>query len=126
LRPGFAELPIHIDDPEFNVNVALNIPVQGCRDSYTVWYDAEIDFSANIPDYATDGIYNPGGRVIKGQAKEIDRIDSGDPSWVNISVPHQGIYIGGQERINASIRFTSDIYNILDSEFFNEHLVMRA
>lgn len=126
LRPEYSELPIHIDDPEFNVNVALNIPVQGCTGSYTVWYNAEIDFNAKIPDYATDGIYDPGGRTIKGTAKEIARIDSGIPSWVNIAVPHRGMYISGQERINASLRFTSEIYDILDSEFFNQQLVMRA
>jgi hypothetical protein len=125
LRPGYAELPIHVDDPDFNVNIALNIPVTGCRGSYTVWYDAEIDFDAKIPEYATDGIYDPGGRIIKGQAKEIDRMDSGDPSWVNISVPHRGIYASGEERINASIRFTSEIYDIIDSEFFNNQLVIR-
>jgi hypothetical protein len=91
-----------------------------------VWYDAEIDFNAKIPDYATDGIYDPGGRTITGTAKEIARIDSGVPSWVNIAVPHRGMYISGQERINASLRFTSEIYDILDSEFFNQQLVMRA
>lgn len=126
LRPDYEELPIHIDDPNFGVTVALNIPVQGCSGSYTVWYDAEIDFGAKIPDYATDGIYDPGGRTIKGQAKEIDRIDSGIPSWVNIAVPHKGIYISGQERINASLRFTSEIYEIIDSEFFNQQLVTRV
>jgi hypothetical protein len=125
LRPGFTELPIHIDDPEFNVNIALNIPVQGCRGSYTVWYDAEIDFDANIPDYATDGVYDPGGRTVKDGAREIERIDSGTPAWVNISVPHQGLYVQGQERINASIRFTTEIYDIIDSNFFNEQLVLR-
>jgi len=41
-------------------------------------------------------------------------------------VPHRGMYISGQERINASLRFTSEIYDILDSEFFNQQLVMRA
>lgn len=127
LRPGFDQLPIHIDDPEFRDNVALNIPVQGCNGSFTIWYNAEIDFDSKIPDYATDGIYDPGGRIIKGTAQEIARLDSGISSWVNISVPHQGVYIEGQERINASIRFTQKFYDdILDSEFFTKQLVMRA
>ena len=26
LRPGLSELPIHIDDPTYNENIALNIP----------------------------------------------------------------------------------------------------
>lgn len=126
LRPGLSELPIHIDDPTYNENIALNIPVLECADSYTIWYDAEVDYDAKIPDYATDGKYDPGGRVIKGPAREIDRVNCSFPSWVNVAVPHQGYYTGSAERINASFRFTDKFYNLVDTEYFYDNLVMRA
>jgi hypothetical protein len=126
LRPGLSELPIHIDDPLHKENIALNIPVMNCADSYTVWYDAEIDYNTKIPDYATDGKYDPGGRVIKGSAREIDRVNCSFPSWVNLAVPHQGVYTGSAERINASFRFTDKFYDLVDTEYFYNNLVMRA
>lgn len=122
LKPGLSELPIHIDDPSHTINIALNIPVIGCEDSYTVWYDAEIDYNAGIPAYASDGKYDPGGRMIKGEAKEISRVNCSFPSWVNIARPHQGVYTGTTERINASIRFTSGIYDVIDTDFFKMNL----
>lgn len=126
LRPGFSELPIHIDDPAYGETIALNIPVANCQESCTVWYEADIDYDAKIPDYATDGKYDPGGRVIKGVAREIDRVDCSFPSWVNIAVPHQGLHQGTDQRINASFRFTDKFYEIVDTEYFYNNLVMRA
>jgi hypothetical protein len=123
LRPGADKLPIHIDDPSGAYSFALNIPVQNCHESWTVWYDAEIDYDAPIPEAATAAKYDPGGRVIRGTAREIDRVNSGFSSWVNISVPHRGITLGQESRLNASLRFNPAIKPLIFSNYFQRYLI---
>jgi len=110
-------LPIHVDTFDKSAylsEIALNIPVLNCADSYTVFYEAKptneytLNYvSESYPEAARGHIYDTNSAI------EIGRIDSSIPHWVNITFPHSAEINHNLLRINSSIRFKPDIVDNL-------------
>lgn len=107
---------IHID--EGTEGYALNIPIQNCTNTCTVWYEAS-DIIGNAGTYATEKWEQVGSAPIfdRDSSVEIDRIDSNIPHWVNIHVPHSIEQNHCDLRINSSIRFGHGIKEYLKNNY---------
>jgi len=112
-------VPIHVDAFDKGVlsEIALNIPVLNCSDSYTIFYDAQptnnytTDYaSESYPEAARGHIYDLNSAI------EIGRFNSNVAHWVNITFPHSSYVSHNSLRINSSIRFTP---NIVDNILIN-------
>lgn len=104
--------PIHVDSLNWQTRCyGLNLPLVNCEDSYTVFYDAEID-SSEITERN-----NPtnSARVIKDDtiAVEIGRWDASKPAWINIRIPHNPVANHNNPRVLISARFRPEIHDIL-------------
>ena len=113
--------PIHIDQ---GYNYVLNFPVINCSNSYTVWYNDVEQIACNsVNSYVEeDTILYKGHRTnatterLKAAAnipyfkldrkKEIDRVDSNQPLWINGSIPHRPEVQHLEFRLIATLRFT--------------------
>jgi len=120
-------LPIHIDSvPWKNDRYALNIPVYNCDDTYTVWYECEIDYdnndtiSTNVdisaytnPNYKDKDIP---ARFMKNNSsyKEIERLNSNQPAWVDYTIPHRPVANHNLPRALFTARFRPDLSDIID------------
>jgi len=124
VRSG-SKFPIHIDYPDQRrQSFGLNIPVLNCKDSYTVWYDAEPMPHKTIDQHIiTSELVSASIPCDEETAIEIDRCDANVSHWINNNVPHKPICLHDNFRINASVRFTSDIYELIASGYFDKHLV---
>lgn len=96
------EFPPHVDAGN---EVALNIPLLNCSETYLVWYDGKIT-EEKIPEYVI------GAPVAKdaclGDSEgltEIDRIESNSPYWINVNVLHRPVTMHNNFRLAASLRF---------------------
>ncbi len=107
---------IHID--EGTEGYALNIPIQNCENTCTVWYQAH-DRIGDAQVYATDTWEQAGAAPIfdRNSSVEIDRINSNIPHWVNIHVPHSIEQNHNDLRINSSIRFGVGIKEYLKTNY---------
>jgi hypothetical protein len=107
---------VHSDWPA--TGYALNIPVLNCENTYTAWYDAKItNVKGNI--YSTDSWKGVAESYMydNSTAVELDRIEANKPHWINIHVPHSPISDLNKLRINATIRFTDDVYDFLNRKY---------
>ena len=130
-----SDLPMQVHVDGIDVDIALNMPVLNCQDSFTVWHNTVPAkqqmlsgyYNYNSPDRDSGYTnYNGWGRdkgYIKysqsdkrieslaiacdgpGESTEIARCSVNKPHWVNISVPHHAQSDHNQFRINASFRF---------------------
>jgi hypothetical protein len=105
--------PIHIDTIHwFDNSYGLNIPIINCENTYTVWYDAEMESKPNslVP---TDRISQ--SRIAKTGtvATEIARWHMKDPAWINVSIPHRPVSNHGKFRAVISARFTPELHDLL-------------
>jgi hypothetical protein len=112
--------PIHID---MGYNYALNFPVINCENSYTVWYNGvtqvpTTEFNSQVD---SDSILYKGHKNNKvlnqlieapdipyfelDRNKEIDRVDSNQPLWINGSIPHRPEVQHLKYRLLATLRF---------------------
>jgi hypothetical protein len=116
------QLSIHIDAESgtdiSGTKINLLIPVNNCKNSWTVWHDADtIDQGLS----ELHGANNYGRICDPNTAVEVSRIETTVPYWLNPTIPHQPV-TGELEhpspRIAASLRFTNDI--LLD-EKLKEH-----
>jgi len=109
------KFPIHIDNPNWHeMCYGLNIPVINCEDTYTVWYDAEINYDKPFQsenDTQTKSV----ARLIKpgSSSTEIARWHMKDPAWINISIPHAPMSNHNKPRALFSARFSPEIHDIL-------------
>jgi hypothetical protein len=106
-------LSIHIDAEEgtdiSGTKINLLIPVSNCKNSWTVWHDADtIDQGLS----ELHGTNNYGRICDPATAVEVSKIETIVPYWLNPTIPHQPV-TGELEhagpRIAASLRFTNDI-----------------
>lgn len=98
--------PPHVDGDV--TDIALNIPLIGCEDTYTVWYDGKIT-DQELPSYAIGSEIVKIARVCNPRTVvEIDRCDSSIPHWININVPHRPETHHNAFRVAASLRFIPD------------------
>ena len=105
-------LPLHSDG---RCRWALNLPIQNCEQSYTIWYNAEVKEDVVKP-VVIDGVATA-ATYVKYQeetAVEIDRVCSNQPLWVNVHTPHSAVNLGDQTRILLSLRFSPELDDILN------------
>jgi len=102
------KFPMHIDNNVGEFEIALNIPVENCHDSYTVWYNAEISQDPSVPYIKTTGdadIKNTAMLIDESSAVEIGRFSADIPAWININVPHNLVCSHDLIRVGATLRF---------------------
>lgn len=106
------KFPIHVDSLNWDLRCyGLNLPIINCENTYTVFYDAEIE-SEPFKE-RNDPIRS--SRVIKknSEFKEIGRWDSNKPAWINISVPHAPVSLHSKPRALISARFLPELHDLL-------------
>ena len=104
--------PIHVDSTEWETRCyGLNIPVINCEGTYTMFYDAEIEDTMVTDVSDTKNSY----RLIKENTNPIliDKLESSNPAWVNLSVPHAPFSTHSKPRAIFSSRFTPELHSIL-------------
>lgn len=107
------KFPIHIDNYDWvEMSYGLNIPIINCEDTYTVWYDAEIQDER--PDLAKTDPKNV-SRLIKPNTptRELARWHMKDPAWINVSIPHAPVSNHNKPRALLSARFSPEIHDIM-------------
>lgn len=135
--PSQDDMPIHrdanLDTPLTYGHVGLNIPIAGCENSYTVFYDGELDpngdhaklsFSESNPWYGTATAQGGGKFANQDTAVEIARVSSNQPLWINTYAFHAGHTQSQKQRLLLSLRFY-DLSDLFDSGYFDEHLVAK-
>jgi hypothetical protein len=109
---GRKEFPIHVDAIDWeNRCFGLNIPILNCENSWTVWYDADIDLSPTTDDYDPR---NSARFCSSKNAVELCRMPASTPAWINISKPHRPVTEHNQLRAIISARFSPEVHDILD------------
>lgn len=102
---------IHVDNSDWKTSCyGLNIPIINCDNSYTVWYDTELEDTI----YDDDDIRNT-ARIQKPKtdAIEIERLDASQPAWVNTSIPHRPVSTHTRPRAILSARFNPELHDLL-------------
>lgn len=107
------KFPIHVDHLDWKARAyGLNIPLINCDDTYTVFYDAEINMmpvnnKAHPENFA---------RIIKKNsiATEIGRFPSSQPAWVNNSIPHTPVSKHNKPRALISARFEPEVHYLFN------------
>jgi hypothetical protein len=120
--------PIHIDHYNTDwMSFGLNIPILNCDGSKTVWYDSLPDENDDMPDYISELTVH--GKIamkcVQDHVQEIGSCDANVPHWINVSVPHAPKCTHSKLRINSSLRFHSDIYELLDDGTFENLMVKK-
>ena len=96
------EFPPHVD---VGVDIALNIPLINCEDTYTVWYDGKLK-DQGLPTYAIGSPIAEISRVADPRTvTEVGRCDSSIPHWINVNMLHRPETHHDQFRVAASVRF---------------------
>lgn len=102
------EFPVHVDAMDWNSRCyALNLPIQNCDDSYTVWYDAKI----NTDPVPGDETSNRKLARLCYDATEICRMPATMPAWINISIPHRPVTYHNKVRAIISARFDPELHD---------------
>ena len=110
--------PIHIDTKEWqNVSYALNLPIIGCENSYTVFYKV-IESAGSEKTTKVTNRYEGSVAYPDNSSEEIDRMPAGQPAFVNVSVPHRPVTNHTDLRIVVTARFSSKIFDYVDNEIF--------
>jgi hypothetical protein len=103
-------IPMHVDDIVTSPNArcySLNIPVLNCENSYTVFYDAKI----LDPIYEPSDIRKTALRCDENTAAEIDRLETSQTAWVNVTKPHKPVLNHNFPRAVASLRFHPELHD---------------
>jgi hypothetical protein len=135
--PSQDVMPIHrdanLDTPYVYGHLGLNIPITGCENSYTVFYDGELDqhgdhskmsFSESSPWYGTDSAQLGGKFANTDTVVEIDRVGSNQPLWINTYAFHAGRTEAAKSRLVISLRFY-DLSKLFESGHFDQVLVAK-
>ena len=114
-----SSLSIHSDSLNPKRIYALNIPICNCENSYTIWYKVKDGVKPIIDKYG-----EPKKMVYSFQyppegVEEIDRMESSNPAFVNVKVPHSGISFSNSVRCLISLRFTPNITEEEILDFIN-------
>ena len=107
-------LSIHVDsdtDEDFDGSrINLLMPVSNCKNSWTIWYDAD-KVSDGVPENFSKNGY--GKSFDLGTAVEVIRVESTTPYWINGLFPHAPVTgeleTPNRPRIIASLRFKNSI-----------------
>lgn len=109
--PPHQNYPLHIDSLNCQERfVALNIPIINCENTYTAWYEAEIEKHIwNKLHGHIDKTYDEACHCKWETSTEIKRIESFDPMLINVSVPHSVFNPNDKYRFLVSSRFTPEL-----------------
>ena len=126
-----AKFGIHRDFPSWRArNLALNIPIINCNNSYTVWYDVELAKEKDAELQSLDTTYGDNNYIkhtqaVKDESKavEIARIESNRCWWVNVFQPHAPVVNHDNFRALLSVRFWPEIFDVLASGQFDQEFV---
>lgn len=115
VKPG-CHFPVHVDStyPQ-DACYGLNIPVLNATKSYTVFYEVD-GYSNNVEKEHDDRVTYATFRDDQ-IIREIDRVETNQCYWVNVSIPHRPVVEHGNERIICSMRFRPEIH-----DWFEKHL----
>jgi hypothetical protein len=102
----FDDVLVLTDFPPTN---AINIPMEYCEDSLTLFYEL-IDDAADDVYYPT---YNCGGHD-HANVKEVFRFELNKPAVLRINVPHAVHNPHNEPRVVATFRFRNDIEYLLN------------
>jgi hypothetical protein len=108
---GADKCTAHVDCADWTErSFALNIPIQNCHNSYTIWYDVEI--SEGIENYGLASRY-PGslGFLEKDIKGEIGRLPSTQPAFINVGLPHRPMTFHNEPRLSISTRFSPELFD---------------
>jgi hypothetical protein len=90
----YVNMPIHTDTGSHNFS--LNIPIQNCDNTWTVWYETE-----QVPIY----IDKPSHYQYSADlCKEIGRIEMSNPYIINTDIPHAAYNPNNSTRILLAVR----------------------
>lgn len=107
--------PIHVDSLDWKERCyGLNIPVINCKDTFTVFYDADAEIETESR-FSPDDLIKP-ARLLKTPGvwpAEIDRFPSTQPAWINLRIPHAPRSRHNNPRAIISARFTPEIHDLM-------------
>lgn len=109
-------LPIHSDSLDPQRIYALNIPVCNCENSYTIWYKVKDGVKPVIDGYGSPKKMIYSFQYTPEDVEEIDRMESSNPAFVNVKIPHSGISFSESVRCLISLRFRP---NLTEEEILN-------
>ena len=115
----YEDSPVHVDHDDWQHRCfSLNMPVVNCKDSYTVFYEANTTKStAPIPEWVGDDVaYKAGGTFQEEDCREIGRYNVEHPAWVNVAIPHRAVNDNADMRLIISTRFWPEIYDYFTDE----------
>ncbi len=102
-----SDFPIHHDST--GDKYSLNIPIQNCNNTYTLFYESEIPPSEQ---YRYDPVKNHRQsywQYDSSRCKEIARIEMSRPHLIDVSGPHNVINPTNKTRIIMLVRLSTDI-----------------
>jgi len=102
-------LNVHTDSKNKDRIYALNIPILACKGTYTVWYKEKIGTKQNMSSYNSFGNTVDYVEYNLSDVVEICRLESNNPAFVNVKIPHRGITTHNNFRCLISLRFTPDL-----------------
>ncbi len=109
-------LNIHSDSLDPQRIYALNIPICNCENSYTIWYKVKDGVKPVIDGYGSPKKMIYSFQYTPEGVEEIDRMESSNPAFVNVKVPHSGISFSDSIRCLISLRFRP---NLTEEEILN-------
>lgn len=132
--------PVHVDGAEpALLSVALFVPILNCNDSYNVWYDGKIDYTARIDlkyiSYVDDDTLSMEEKCMSGlgtyltvladqsTVTTIESKDNTTPYWMNVQHLHNQVNLSNSTSVSCTIRFTSEILEMIASGEFDAILV---
>jgi hypothetical protein len=112
------DLPMQLHVDGIEIDIALNMPVLNCHNSFTVWHDTDPENQQLLMGYYNYNTIDSGASeklaIAFGptsELTEIGRCSVNKPHWININVPHQAQSDHSQFRVNASFRFNRNHIN---------------
>ena len=107
ITEGGKKFPIHVDALDWkNRCFGLNLPIQNCHDSWTVWYDAKVDQTPKLSDERESA------RIcIEKDAREVCRMPANTPAWTNNTIPHRPYTEHNELRVIVSARFSPELHD---------------
>ena len=108
-KPERSEKGIHIDTANWQYRCyGLNLPIINCEGTYTVWYEGTLN--DNPVDTSIQRLQSAKFLRTDLPHHEIARIESCNPAWVNVTIPHVPINMHGKPRAAISARFTPEVH----------------
>jgi hypothetical protein len=119
--------PVHVDCEDWRqLPYSLNIPIIGCEDSYTVFYEVDESTSSKngLPSYWNNDYFKIKGTIgyPEESVKEIGRQSANQTAFVNISIPHRPMTNHTGLRLAMLSRFTPDIFDYVNNDIFKTKL----